>query len=150
MNKTINFNFKNKSKDSSTTKAIALSQLAKSYNFKIKKNKVSTKVWDLKISNPDLFLKCKSKNNSSANLLTIKPTQIVIEHATLSSLVYALTNQKKEIVYDKTDSKGVYSFNLENKNFESIRNQLKEKYGLSLVKRKTNIEHILIIFPKLE
>jgi membrane protease YdiL (CAAX protease family) len=148
LNKTINFNFKNKSKDSSLTKDIALNQLAKSYNFKIKKNKVSTKVWDLKISNPDLFLKCKSKNNSSANLLTIKPTQIVIEHATLSSLVYALTNQKKEIVYDKTDSEGVYSFNLESKNFESIRNQLKEKYGLLLVKRKTNIEHFLIIFPK--
>lgn len=150
LNKTINFNFKNKSKDSSTTKDIALNQLAKSYNFKIKKNKVSTTVWDLRISNPDLFLKCKSKNNSSANLLTIKPTQIIIEHATLSSLVYALTNQKKEIVYDKTDSKGVYSFNLESKNFESIKAQLTEKYGLSLVKRKTNIEHILILFPKLE
>jgi uncharacterized protein (TIGR03435 family) len=150
LNKTINFNFKNKSKDSSQTKNSALNQLVESYNFKIKKNKVSTTVWDLRISNPDLFLKSKSKNNSAANIVTIKPAQIVIENATLSSLVYALTNQKKEIVYDKTDSKGIYSFNLESKNFESIGTQLKEKYGLSLVKRKTNIEHILILFPKLK
>lgn len=150
LNKTINFNFKNKSKDSSQTKIIALNQLGKCFNFKIKKNKVSANVWDLKISNPDLFLKCKSKNKTAANMVTIKPTQIAIENATLSSLVYALTNQKKEMVYDKTASNGIYSFNLESKNFESIRTQLKEKYGLSLVKRKTNIEHILIIFPKLE
>jgi hypothetical protein len=58
------------------------------------------------------------------NLLTIKPTQIIIEHATLSSLVYALTNQKK-IVYMIKQIAKVFIVSILKANFESIRKQQK-------------------------
>jgi len=150
LNKTINLNFKNKSKNSSQTKNIAVNQLAQSYNFKIKKNKVQIEVWDLKISNLDRFSKSKSKSTTMENVVTIKATQIIIKNATPYLLVYSLTKEMKQMVYDKTNVKGNYNFNLETKSFESIKKQLKEKYGLSLVKRETEIEKTTISFAKSE
>ncbi|TDE52993.1 CPBP family intramembrane glutamic endopeptidase [Flavobacterium sp. GT3P67] len=146
--KTLNLNFKNKSKDSSQTKSIALNQLAKSYDFTIKKNTIQTEVWHLKIMNPEILGKYKTENNSYGNMVTVNPEEIIIKKSKIKTLVDALTKESNTIIFDKTDIKDNYNFTLKTKGFESLNSQLKYKYGLSLVKQKMNMKHITIVFPK--
>jgi membrane protease YdiL (CAAX protease family) len=146
--KMLNLNFKNKSKDSSKTKSTALNQLAKSYDFKIKKNTIQTEVWHLKIVNPEILAKYKTENNSYSNMVTINSREIVIKKSKIKTLVDALTKENTKMILDKTDIKDNYNFTLKTKDFESLKKQLKNKYGLSLVKQKMNMEHIMIMFPK--
>jgi hypothetical protein len=80
--------------------------------------------------------------------VTINPKEITIKKSSIKTLVDALTKEKKELYFDKTAVKGNYNLTLETKDSESLRKQLKDKYGLSLVKRKMNLEHITILFPK--
>ncbi|MFV8270154.1 DUF3738 domain-containing protein [Flavobacterium sp. GT2N3] len=146
--KQLNLNFKNKSKDSSQTKSIALNQLAKSYDFTIKKNTIQTEVWHLKIMNPKILGKYKTENNSYGNMVTINSEEIIIKNSKIKTLVNALTKESNTIIFDKTDIKDNYNFTLKTKDFESLNSQLKYKYGLYLVKQKKNMEHIRIVFPK--
>lgn len=146
LEKTLHLNFKNKSKDSSRTKSIALNQLAKSYDFKIIKSNKATEVWDLEVVNPTLLLKYKSNNNAYGKMITINPEEIIIKKSKISALVHALIPESNKMILDKTGSKDNYNISLKTKDFESIKKQLKEKYGLSLVKQKINLEHIMIEF----
>jgi hypothetical protein len=75
------------------------------------------------------------------NLLYYKTNTNYNRTRYLSSLVY-VNKQKKEIVYDKTDSKGVYSFNLESKKFWKYKETINRKYS----QKENNIEHVLILF----
>lgn len=148
LNQKLNVYFKNKSKDSSKTKSIALNQLAKSFDFKIKKSIEQIEVWNLEVVTPALLSKYKSTNDFYGNLVTINPKEITIKKSSIKTLVDALTKEKKQLYFDKTSVKGNYNLTLETKDSESLRKQLKDKYGLSLVKRKMNLEHITILFPK--
>jgi membrane protease YdiL (CAAX protease family) len=150
LDKTLHLNFKNKSKDSSTTKSIALNQLAKSYDFKIKKSTIPTAVWNLEVVNPALLLKYKSNNNTFGNMITINSEEIIIEKAKISALVNALIPKSNKMILDKTGSDDNYNLTLKTKDFESIKKELKEKYGLSLVKQKINLEHFTVEFQKPE
>lgn len=150
LEQTLHLNFKNKSKDSSRTKSIALNQLAKSYNFKIKKSTKATEVWNLEVVNPALLLKNKSNKNAYGNMITISPEEIIIKKSKIKALIHALIPKSNKMILDKTGSKDNYNITLKTKDFISIKKQLKEKYGLSLVKQKINLEHIMIEFQKLE
>lgn len=148
LDKTLHLNFKNKSKDSSQTKNIALDQLAKSYDFKIKKSTTPTEVWNLEVVNPALLFKSKSNNNAYGNMITINTEEIIIKKSKITTLVYALIPKSHKIILDKTDSKDNYNLTLKTKDFESIKKQLKENYGLSLVKQKIDLEHFTVEFQK--
>ena len=150
LDKTLHLNFKNKSKDSSRTKSIALNQLAKSYDFKIIKNTIPTEVWNLEVVNRALLLKYKSNNNAYGNMITINPKEIIIKKSKINALIHALIPKSNKMILDKTGSKDNYNITLKTKDFISIKKQLKEKYGLSLVKQKINLEHIMIEFQKPE
>lgn len=150
LDKTLHLNFKNKSKDSSKTKSIALNQLAKSYDFKIKKSTILTEVWNLEVVNPALLLKYRSNNNAFGNMITINSEEIIIEKAKISALVNALIPKSNKMILDKTGSDDNYNLTLKTKDFESIKKELKEKYGLSLVKQKINLEHFTVEFQKPE
>jgi len=150
LEQTLNVYFKNKSEDSSQTKSIALNQLAKTYDFKIKKTRQHMEVWDLKVINQTLLSKYKSTNNSYGNMVTINPEEIIIKKSTIKSLVNALTKENNRMTFDKTGLKDTYDFTLQTTNFESISKQLQEKYGLSLIKRRMELEQTTILFPKKE
>ncbi|RBN51697.1 CPBP family intramembrane glutamic endopeptidase [Flavobacterium psychrolimnae] len=150
LDKTLHLNFKNKSKDSSKTKSIALNQLAKSYDFKIKKSTTPTEVWNLEVTNQALLSKYKSNNNAYGNIITVNPKEIIIEKSKISALVYALIPKSNKMILDKTGSEDNYNLTLKINDFESIKKQLKEKYGLSLVKQKINLEHFTVEFQKPE
>ncbi len=150
LDNTLNLNFKNKSKDSSRTKSIALNQLATSYDFKIKKSTKATEVWNLEVINPALLLKYKSNKNAYGNMITINPEEIIIKKSKINALINALMPKSNKMILDKTSSKDNYNFTLKTKDFISIKKQLKEKYGLSLVKQKINLEHMMIEFQKPE
>jgi membrane protease YdiL (CAAX protease family) len=150
LDKTLHLNFKNKSKDSSKTKSIALNQLAKSYDFKIKKSTIPTEVWNLEVVNPGLLSKYKSNNNISGNMITINSEEIIIEKAKISALVNALIPKSNKMILDKTGSEDNYNLTLKINDFESVKKQLKEKYGLSLVKQKIDLEHFTVEFQKPE
>ena len=150
LDNTLNLNFKNKSKDSSRTKSIALNQLAKSYDFKIKKSTKATEVWNLEVINPALLLKNKSNKNAYGNMITINPEEIIIKKSKINALINALMPKINKMILDKTGNKDNYNITLKTNDFESIKKQLKEKYGLSLVKQKVNLEHIMIEFQKPE
>jgi hypothetical protein len=148
LDKTLHLNFKNKSKDSSKTKSIALNQLAKSYDFKIKKSTIPTEVWNLEVTNQALLSKYKSNNNAYGNIITVNPKEIIIEKSKISALVYALIPKSNKMILDKTGSEDNYNLTLKINDFESIKKQLKEKYGLSLVKQKIDLEHFTVEFQK--
>lgn len=148
LEKTLHLNFKNKSKDSSKTKSIALNQLAKSYDFKIKKSTIPTEVWNLEVVNQALLSKYKSNNNAYGNIITVNPKEIIIEKSKISALVYALIPKSNKMILDKTGSEDNYNLTLKINDFESIKKQLKEKYGLSLVKQKIDLEHFTVEFQK--
>ena len=150
LDKTLHLNFKNKSKDSSKTKSIALNQLAKSYDFKIKKSTIPTEVWNLEVTNQALLSKYKSNNNAYGNIITVNPKEIIIEKSKISALVYALIPKSNKMILDKTGSEDNYNLTLKINDFESIKKQLKEKYGLSLVKQKIDLEHFTVEFQKPE
>lgn len=150
LDKTLHLNFKNKSKDSSQTKSIALNQLAKSYDFKIKKSTIPTEVWNLEVTNQALLSKYKSNNNAYGNIITVNPKEIIIEKSKISALVYTLIPKSNKMILDKTGSEDNYNLTLKINDFESIKKQLKEKYGLSLVKQKINLEHFTVEFQKPE
>ena len=150
LDKTLHLNFKNKSKDSSKTNSIALNQLAKTYDFKIKKSIKPIEVWNLEVVNPSLLLKSKSNNNAYENSITVNPEGIIIKKSKISALVYALIPKSNKMIVDKTGSKDNYNLTLKTKDFESIKKQLKEKYGLSLVKQKIGLEHFTVEFQKPE
>ena len=150
LDKTLHLNFKNKSKDSSKTKSIALNQLAKSYDFKIKKNTIPTEVWNLEVVNPAVLSKYKSNNKTSGNMITVNPKEIIIEKSKISALVYALIPKCNKLILDNTGSVDNYNLTVKINDFESIKKQLKEKYGLSLVKQKIDLEHFTVEFQKPE
>ncbi|SHL25408.1 CPBP family intramembrane glutamic endopeptidase [Flavobacterium xanthum] len=148
LEQTLNVYFKNKLKDSSQTKRIALNQIAKTYDFQIKKTRKHMEVWDLKVSNSSLLSKHKSTHNSHGNLVSINPKEIIIKKSNIKSLVEALTKENKRMTFDKTDLKDTYNFTLQTTNFESMSKQLEEKYGLSLIKRRMELEQTTILFLK--
>lgn len=150
LEKTLHLNFKNKSKDSSKTKSIAINQLAKSYDFKIKKSTIQTEVWNLELVNPALLLKYKSNNNAFGNMITINSEEIIIKKSKIAALVYALIPKSNKMILDKTGSRDNFNLTLKIKDFESIKKQLKEKYGLSLVKQKIHLNHFTVKFQKPE
>ncbi|MFV8370636.1 DUF3738 domain-containing protein [Flavobacterium sp. LB2R40] len=150
LNKTINLNFKNKSKDSSLTKKIVLNQLAKSYNFKIHKRSILTEVWNLRVVNPEILAKYKTTNDYPENIIRTSTEKIVIKKSKIKTLVNALIKETNKIILDKTDLKTNYNFTLQIKNFENLKNQLKNEYGLSLIKQKIYVEYIMILFPQQE
>lgn len=150
LEQTLNVYFKNKSEDSSQTKSIALNQLAKTYDFQIKKTRQHMEVWDLKVINQTLLSKYKSTNNSYGNMVTINPEEIIIKKSTIIALVNALSKENKRMTFDKTNLKDTYNFTLQTTNFESISKQLQEKYGLSLIKRRMELEQTTILFQKKE
>lgn len=150
LDKTLHLNFKNKSKNSSKTKSIALNQLAKSYDFKIKKSTIPTEVWNLEVTNQALLSKYKSNNNAYGNIITVNPKEIIIEKSKISALVYALIPKSNKMILDKTGSEDNYNLTLKINDFESIKKQLKEKYGLSLVQQKIDLEHFTVDFQKPE
>ena len=148
LEQTLNVYFKNKLKDSSQTKRIALNQITKTYDFQIKKTRKLMEVWDLKVSNSSLLSKYKSTHNSYGNLVTTNPKEIIIKKSNIKSLVDALTKENKRMTFDKTDLKDTYNFTLQTTNFESMSKQLEKKYGLSLIKRRMELEQTTILFLK--
>ncbi|MBC7748433.1 MAG: DUF3738 domain-containing protein [Methylotenera sp.] len=81
-------------------------------------------------------------------MVTINPKEIIIKKSNIKSLVDALTKENKRITFDKTDLKDTYNFTLQTTNFESMSKQLEEKYGLSLIKRRMELEQTTILFLK--
>ena len=81
-------------------------------------------------------------------MITVNPKEIVIKKSQIAALVYALIPKSNKMILDKTGSEDNYNLTLKINDFESIKKQLKEKYGLSLVKQKIDLEHFTIDFQK--
>lgn len=81
-------------------------------------------------------------------MIAVNPKEIVIKKSQIAALVYALIPKSNKMILDKTGSEDNYNLTLKINDFESIKKQLKEKYGLSLVKQKIDLEHFTIDFQK--
>ena len=83
-------------------------------------------------------------------MITVNPKEIIIKKSKISALVYALIPKSNKMILDKTGSEDNYNLTLKINDFESIKKQLKEKYGFSLVKQKIDLEHFTVEFQKPE
>jgi membrane protease YdiL (CAAX protease family) len=148
LNSRLNFHFKNKTKDSTKTKRMALEQLMKSYDFTISKKILPTTVWDLKIVNPALLANHKSNGELRANEVITTKEKLILKNCGVKELRFALGQDGKHLIIDQTDDTAIYNFTLSLGNFETTQEQLRSKYGITLTKRKMNSEHSQILFKK--
>ena len=144
----LDFHFKNKTKDSTKIKSMALEQLMKGYSFAISKKAIPTDVWDLEIINPSLLAKYKSKGNPKGNEITINKEKVTLKNCNIEVLVYTLNQDGKHLILNKTDDDATYDLTLSIANFETTQKQLKAKYGITLKKRKVNYEYSQITFKE--
>jgi hypothetical protein len=144
----LDFHFKNKTKDTTKIKSMALEQLMKGYSFSVSKKAIPTNVWDLEITNPSLLAKYKSKDNPKGNEISITKEKLILKNCKIEVLVYALNHAGKNIFLNKTDDDAIYNLTLSLANFETTQKQLEAKYGITLKKRKMNYEHSQITFKE--
>ena len=144
----LNFIFKNKTKDSTKTKRMALEQLMKGYSFSVSKKVIPTDVWDLEITNPTLLAKYKSKANPKANEVTTTKEKLTLKNSGIRELSFALNQDGKHLIIDKSNETSIYNFTLSLGDFETIQKQLESKYGITLTKCTMNYEHSKILFKK--
>jgi membrane protease YdiL (CAAX protease family) len=144
----LNFIFSNKTKDSTKTKSMALKQLMKSYDFTIAKKILPTTVWHLEVVNPALLSKHKSNGEQRANEVTTTKEKLTLKNCGIRELSSALNQDEKHLIIDKTNETAIYNFTLSVGNFETMKEQLRSKYGIALIKRTTNYEHSQITFKE--
>lgn len=144
----LDFHFKNKTKDTTKIKSMALEQLMKGYSFAFSKKAIPTTVWDLEITNPSLLAKYESKGNPKGNEDTITKEKITLKNCNIEVLVYTLNKDGKNIFFNKTNDDATYDLTLSLASFETTQKQLKAKYGITLKKRKMNYEHSQITFKE--
>ena len=144
----LNFIFKNKTKDSTKTKSMALEQLMKSYDFTIVKKILPTTVWHLEVVNPALLTKHKSNGEQRANEVITTKEKLTLKNCGIKQLSFALNQDGKHLIIDQTNETAIYDFTLSVGNFETMKEQLQSKYGITLTKRKMNYEHSQILFKK--
>jgi membrane protease YdiL (CAAX protease family) len=142
----LDFHFKNKTKDTTKIKSMALEQLMKGYSFAVSKKTIPTDVWDLEIINPSLLAKYKSKGNPKGNEITINKEKLTLKNCNIEVLTYSLNQDGKHLILNKTNDDVTYDLTLSLANFETTQKQLESKYGLTLKKRKMNYEHSQITF----
>lgn len=140
----ISFNFIALTEDLDA-KDLILSEIQKSFEFKVLKNMEIQESWAIAIEDKNQLYQHIS-DSLDKNMIRIRMNSIELEKVNLLQLSKTLNSNFDEFIFTDLDLKDQFKFDLQKKDFETLKQELISNYGLQLERTSKEIEKITIEF----
>lgn len=145
LNRTINLSYKGYNKDGKQSNKLILNELQKLYKFDVTTASFEKEVWDLNIEDSSILARYAVAEDGLLKTV-VSPQNITLENVTLQDMLKTIGEAYNVTLISQAQSTSRYNFAFAKKDFEQLKQDLKDKYGLTVQPRKVLAEQALVSF----